>query len=185
MKECVKCKQTKDLSAFSIRVKNRDRLQAQCKVCIRERSKQWRDRNPEKAQAAGSRWRQNNPDKEREKSRRYHAANKAKKNQQSREWYENNKERAEDLRLKAEYGISLEQKRLMFVAQDGKCAACASSFDKLGDLHVDHRHDDSLVRGLLCGGCNRALGILKDCPSRISKLLNYIVRFQPKELRDV
>ena len=41
-------------------------------------------------------------------------------------------------------------------------------------LAIDHDHDTGAVRGRLCGGCNSALGFLKDDPSRIAGLLRYL-----------
>jgi hypothetical protein len=40
----------------------------------------------------------------------------------------------------------------------------------------DHDHKTGKFRGWLCHSCNAALGLLKDDPERIAKLLNYIER---------
>lgn len=40
----------------------------------------------------------------------------------------------------------------MLVSQGGACAICRKPFVKTP--HVDHRHIDGKVRGLLCAGCN-------------------------------
>ena len=44
-------------------------------------------------------------------------------------------------------------------------------------LAVDHCHETGDVRGLLCAACNTALGLLKDDPDRIVKLLDYLTRW--------
>ena len=41
-------------------------------------------------------------------------------------------------------------------------------------LVVDHCHTTSLVRGLLCHNCNRALGLLKDNISSVKRALFYL-----------
>lgn len=53
-------------------------------------------------------------------------------------------------------GVSDEQYAAMLEAQGGHCALCPS-MPKARRLHVDHRHSDGVVRGLLCHRCNRAL----------------------------
>lgn len=62
-------------------------------------------------------------------------------------------------RYQRTYGISLEDHAVMYVRQGGLCAICRSD----DPLVVDHHHGDGRVRGLLCGQCNTALGMLKDC----------------------
>lgn len=44
-------------------------------------------------------------------------------------------------------------------------------------LHIDHDHDTGVVRGILCGGCNVALGLLGEDVARIRALAEYISRF--------
>lgn len=69
--------------------------------------------------------------------------------------------------MKSKYGISPEDYSRMFADQNGKCAVCGvEGSDKPGDkkkprLAIDHCHTTGKVRGLLCGPCNRAEGLLK------------------------
>jgi hypothetical protein len=46
--------------------------------------------------------------------------------------------------------------------------------DNTEKLHVDHCHSTGGIRGVLCSGCNSALGYLKDNPQRIAGLVEYI-----------
>lgn len=41
-------------------------------------------------------------------------------------------------------------------------------------LQVDHNHKTGEVRGMLCGPCNRAVGLLKDDPERMAALIHYL-----------
>lgn len=72
------------------------------------------------------------------------------------------------------YGLTEEEFVAMLDAQGNACAACRRDFsDDLGPC-IDHDHDTGEVRGLLCSGCNTALGMLADDPVRISGLLIYL-----------
>jgi len=58
--------------------------------------------------------------------------------------------------------------------QGGSCAICK---DKPRDrLVVDHDHESGAVRGLLCGRCNLALGLLRDDTTRIRAAATYLER---------
>lgn len=57
--------------------------------------------------------------------------------------------------LKHRYGVSVEQWDQMLIAQCGLCALCD---EPMKSPHVDHSHTTGAVRGLLCLGCNTALG---------------------------
>lgn len=48
--------------------------------------------------------------------------------------------------------------------QRGLCAICGGrpTEKKSKRLHVDHEHGTDKFRGLLCGRCNRGLGMFKD-----------------------
>ena len=42
-------------------------------------------------------------------------------------------------------------------------------------LSLDHNHKTGKLRGVLCSTCNRALGMLKDDPKRLARLLVYLL----------
>lgn len=41
-------------------------------------------------------------------------------------------------------------------------------------LFTDHSHKNMLIRGLLCGGCNAALGAVKDSIENLTKAIEYL-----------
>ncbi len=68
----------------------------------------------------------------------------------------------------------------MHADQGGLCAICREPETALNNrgvvkkLAVDHRHGDDLVRGLLCGRCNTAIGLFKDDVDRLVSAINYL-----------
>lgn len=93
--------------------------------------------------------------------------------------------------LWTQYRITVEDYERMLLEQDGRCAICkqpetrpsTSKYDRRpGLLTVDHDHAccsgstscGRCVRGLLCAGCNAAIGGLKDDPSLMVAAAAYI-----------
>lgn len=58
------------------------------------------------------------------------------------------------------YGITREQYHALWEGQDGKCALCPVELESLKQksVHIDHDHETSIVRGILCQPCNIAVG---------------------------
>lgn len=75
--------------------------------------------------------------------------------------------------LKRKYGLTLEEYQYMFVNQNGKCLLCERE-ENGRLLAVDHNHNTDKVRGLLCGSCNRALGLFGDRLDVLEKAVDYI-----------
>lgn len=79
--------------------------------------------------------------------------------------------RQKNYRFIKRYRISLEQYEKMYNERLGSCDICHNFFPT---LHVDHNHLTGAVRGLLCGSCNRALGLLKDNFNYLSNAIEYL-----------
>jgi hypothetical protein len=77
-------------------------------------------------------------------------------------------------RVKAMYGLEPEQYKVMHEAQQGKCAICSEEPKTKRGLHVDHDHETGKVRGLLCHGCNVALGSFKEDVTLLNKAIEYL-----------
>lgn len=69
----------------------------------------------------------------------------------------------------------------LWQSQGEVCASCGDAPlpDSKRRFHVDHNHTTGEVRGILCHGCNVALGLLKEDPERIRALAAYIESYQP------
>lgn len=99
----------------------------------------------------------------------------------SKAYRERTKEKQKGYRLKQDFGITLEQYQQMLEEQSGVCACCGkpetATYNKTGvtkQLAVDHDHATGEIRGLLCGRCNTALGLLQDSEDTIMSLLTYL-----------
>lgn len=103
----------------------------------------------------------------------------------SREWIrkdrENNPDKYRDKSLKKQFGIGLDEYKEILEKQDGVCAICHNKETALNpltkeprELAVDHCHTTGKIRGLLCTGCNTALGLLKDSTELLRKAILYL-----------
>lgn len=70
------------------------------------------------------------------------------------------------------YGLTPEQFDALMDKQDGECAICTRMLVK---PFVDHSHATGQVRGLLCGRCNTAIGMLDDEPTALMKAAEYLL----------
>lgn len=72
------------------------------------------------------------------------------------------------------YGISEERYTELWAQQGGVCAICLLEPEDGKGLGVDHDHETGGIRGLLCGNCNGAIGMLKERPSLILRAADYV-----------
>lgn len=93
--------------------------------------------------------------------------------------------------LKKKYGITLEDYRILFRLQNGKCQICEkqdlTDIDgdkKWGNLCVDHCHKTGNARGLLCNSCNIGLGLFKDNTELLLKAINYLNNNKDPEIME-
>lgn len=134
-----------------------------CRACRSENYRKWAKGNPDRVTELQVTWRLNNVEASREKARRWAEANPGKR-------------RAALIRR---YGISPEKYDEMFNAQGGRCAICGGSDSgdsRFDTLHIDHDHETSTVRGLLCGRCNRGVGMFQDDPDRLLAASAYLLQ---------
>jgi hypothetical protein len=84
-----------------------------------------------------------------------------------REYRSRNPDTFRNIDLKRNYGITLAEYNSILEKQGGVCAICGkpesakdSNSGVARNLAVDHCHETGRVRGLLCTGCNTAIGKL-------------------------
>lgn len=81
--------------------------------------------------------------------------------------------RAKGWKLKEKYSITLDKFESMYEDQGGLCKVCNDSERSEEGLCVDHCHTTGTVRGLLCSGCNKALGLLSENADYMINLIEY------------
>ena len=117
-----------------------------------------------------------------ESKQKYNQINSCKIRNYGRHYYEKNKEKVKQRQksydLQKNYGITLEQREIMLRAQDYKCAICGKHFKSSKDTHTDHSHVTGRVRGLLCGNCNHALGLMHDDTKTLESAVRYLKKNQ-------
>jgi len=82
--------------------------------------------------------------------------------------------------LKRFFNITIEEYEQIYTFQGGKCAICgkpetAVLSGKVKRLAVDHCHDTGVVRGLLCGRCNTAIGLLNHDIDLLALATDYLL----------
>jgi hypothetical protein len=102
--------------------------------------------------------------------RKYREKNKAHINEYLRGWRKRNPHRIRNSNLKGTYGLTLESFAELSSKQNHRCALCGIK----KRLDVDHCHKTKRIRGLLCGLCNRALGVLGDNEEGLLKAIKYL-----------
>lgn len=88
--------------------------------------------------------------------------------------------------LKRLYGITVIEYNELFKKHNGVCGICFKPETRKGrvsgnvmKLVVDHNHDTMKVRGLLCNGCNIALGKFNDNPVLLKSAFDYLIKHKP------
>lgn len=73
------------------------------------------------------------------------------------------------------YKLTKEEYTTLLNRQNGKCAICHKPETSLNkSLAVDHCHKTGQVRSLLCGKCNRGLGLFNDSSELLERASSYL-----------
>lgn len=92
-------------------------------------------------------------------------------------WADKNKERLKAIAIKYRYGLTAERHKAMLAEQDGLCAICKCN----PATDIDHSHDRNFVRGLLCGHCNRGIGLFRDNLETVIAAAAYLQKWEHVE----
>lgn len=87
--------------------------------------------------------------------------------------------RSRSTRLLRRYGAPSDSYEVILEVQGGGCACCGGPSGQK-EFHIDHDHskpEEQSYRGLLCHGCNTALGGFEDNIDRLRQAIEYLQRF--------
>jgi hypothetical protein len=150
-RQCKKCQEIKLDSEFYCveRHANRWYFSSCCKICDRQKSRDYGAKHREKKAEQARVWRINNPDKIKSYSR------------------------SQVLR---KHNLTEAQYEQMFADQGCCCVTCGSKENgtRWYNFAIDHDHVTGVVRGLLCFSCNTTLGKVNDSIQILQNLIDYL-----------
>ena len=149
-KTCSKCGETKPLAGFNKRKQANDGYEWQCKECTRRIQAEWRETHRLESRKYSKAWQEKNPLKVKLQSLRYYAK-------------------------KRNHVACLVTDQQLEDAYTGCCAICGvPSVECKHSFHVEHNHITGELRGWLCAGCNKGLGMFQDNPVILRAAAQYI-----------
>jgi hypothetical protein len=153
MKFCKKCSTNKSFESFYKSSRNKDGYRFVCKTCENEYNRKY--------------------------DKTYYPKNQENILKKKRSWYSKNKVTVKNRMLKKSYNIELHEYENLSNKQNNCCAICEVHQSNLTkSLAVDHDHKTGKIRGLLCGNCNTALGLLKENVELYQKSIIYIESYK-------
>ena len=137
----------------------------------------YREKNRERLKAEKKKWYEKNRDSIREKRRAYNLRNRESRRAKQKLWEVANRERLRLRKAERTYGHMPGYKRAAEFLTSGavRCECCGSADPgSKNGWHIDHDHVRHIVRGVLCRGCNCALGNVKESSNTLEALIHYL-----------
>jgi len=145
-------------------------------------------KNKEKIVKRTKKYAEEHRNEKREKNKIYRDNNKKKFQIKHKLYYQANKEKFQTRYLrsyrKRKYGIDEVQFNKLLSEQGGVCLICQKGetnhdfrTGELIKMSIDHDHVTGKNRGLLCGKCNRAIGLFEDNPILLRKAAEYLENY--------
>ncbi len=164
LRKCKGCGEVKPLTNFHKNRKGSESRKYKCKTCTNAEAKEWARNHPENVKASQRKRRAADAERFREKERAY---------------YQKTKERRLELKKLERfrrYGITYDAFFELLGGQDFACSICQETFEEADprNVHIDHCHDSSRVRGILCRNCNIGIGHLKESPDLLRRAADYL-----------
>lgn len=184
MKKCGYCKAEKPESGFHKDSRAKDGLYSQCKDCMKqyyeahkEEKKQYYQSHKEEINQHSKQYRDTHKEELKQYNKQYNQSHKEEKNQYRKSHKEERKQANKQYNLKKTYNLSIDQYNQMLAEQNYKCKICGVDEVNAGKngLVVDHNHKTGKIRGLLCDGCNKGIGFLKEDPALFDSAKDYLL----------
>lgn len=72
------------------------------------------------------------------------------------------------------YGITQHEYETLMTNQDGRCPGCGTTEPGVKGWCIDHCHTTGRVRAIMCGTCNRVLGLVQESVTRLRALADFM-----------
>jgi hypothetical protein len=154
-KRCSRCKKTETEVHFSPSKHHIDGATNWCNLCQRE-------------------YYLKNKDRINAKNKEYQEKNKDRISKQRKEFYKKNSDRLKEIKMMRVYGIGMEDFARLLNNQNNACAVCKTKNPIGNGFCVDHDHKTGVIRGILCPGCNTAIGLMRDDPQILQSAISYL-----------
>ena len=194
-KKCCICYCTKLIKNFYKDKSKRTGYSNICALCSKKYSKLYSKKHKEQCLKYSKKYRKENREKMNLLSKNYYKIHQIKlrlyrkkyQNEHKEEikkqqklYRLNNPDKIRNHDLKSNHGITLKEYNILFKKQHGLCAICKQKETdkdknkKTRSLAVDHDHKTEKIRGLLCGRCNKGLGVFKDDIKLFKEIIKYL-----------
>jgi len=179
-KRCRQCGETKPVSAFGKNSQKKDGLHYYCRPCTAERTRQWREANPDKHRAYKRKWaktpkgralkareKAKNKEKYAERERRRRAEKPDEIREQWRRWADRNREhvraygreyqRNHPRPRNAQTGTSKESAEMAAILRRDPCAYCGGPGEEIDHIQAFSSGGENEWTNFTsaCGTCNR------------------------------
>lgn len=161
-KQCIKCGQTKLLTEFYARIRDKNGYRNICKICWAKYASQYRLTEQGKLACRKAAIRFSKTEKAQACRNRYRQG-KAYKNSQF-----------------PKHGITIAEYDELFEKQQGNCAICGLP-EITRRLSIDHNHKTGEVRSLLCTHCNFVVGAIES--DIFQKAVEYVNKYCSNEVK--
>ena len=194
-KTCNRCHITKDISQFYKDRTKKLGVSGICSECSKKYSKNYRQQHQEEILKKAVDWRLHHREEIKKTNTQYYAENYLKLREYRKQYKLKNKEkvRAQELQyrqqhpekikehdLLANHGITLKEYNILLSSQNNVCKICGKletskeKNKKVKSLAVDHDHKTGKIRGLLCGKCNKGIGLFQDSIEILTNAICYL-----------
>lgn len=192
---CSVCHVKKSITDFYKDKSKKIGISSTCKECSKKYSKIYAIEHKDSILVYQKEYRKNNKVKHRKQIKQYYDShkeelkayrdeykknNKEKIKEQQKQYRLNNPEKIKNHDLFSSYGITLAEYNSMLESQNNVCAICGNcetektDKNKNRNLAVDHNHKTGKIRGLLCGKCNKMIGLANDNITILQSAINYL-----------
>lgn len=176
------------------RIEKRDEVRAYEREAYRKRKERiandpvYRELHALRHRESNKRSRAKNSHRVKASAKRYYEANKACINAKNAVWARQNGDKVKGYRknwaaknptwmqewhVKNKHSLTLDEYTQLKQRFNNQCGCCRKPVAGRA-LHVDHCHRTGVVRGILCRGCNTAIGMLGDTLESVRNAVRYL-----------